>query len=239
MRQGGMRQTTENRGTAMVAKGRTWSRPDQGLPPRSGPYQSRFTGAIMASAPPTVSPPGTFPRICKAWFGDKPCIRHTLAKGLCPTHWSRQRKGLDLNAPLLRITTCTARWGNDPCTRKTKHETGLCFVHRKRLKKGTPLNAPHGRQKSFCSAAIGGGQYCGRPVRGSGLCSGHYARLRKDKPVDGPLRKMRGHGEGAIDKKRISRARRADGTPSGHGKALGTQAVARGNCSPQEWCEAR
>ena len=77
----------------------------------------------MASAPPTVSPPGTFPRICKAWFGDKPCIRHTLAKrSVSHPLASRQRKGLDLNAPLLRITTCTARWGNDPCTRKTKHD---------------------------------------------------------------------------------------------------------------------
>jgi hypothetical protein len=70
------------------------------------------------------------------------CQREILAKGLCPGHYQRHRKGLEVNVPLRdfkpnRFTMCTVEGCDLPHDSK-----GLCNAHYMRQKLGIPFDGP-------------------------------------------------------------------------------------------------
>lgn len=70
------------------------------------------------------------------------CERNVLARNLCPGHYQRQRKGLDVNVPLRdfkpnRFKNCTIEGCDLPHDSK-----GLCQAHYARQKLGIPLDQP-------------------------------------------------------------------------------------------------
>ena len=109
------------------------------------------------------------------------CDRLSFAKGLCKTHYTQQRRGMELkplkkqrNAP--RTTTCIFVG----CARVTSNATwGLCSGHTKQVKtKGVLRPLKEMNVYSNCTF-----EDCGKPHSGRGLCVGHYTQWRAGKPL--------------------------------------------------------
>lgn len=72
------------------------------------------------------------------------CTRTPVAKGLCHSHWSRSRKGLDLEAPWRGKDpneVCSIEW----CDRLS-YAKALCKEHYRRQREGRPLDTPWRRR---------------------------------------------------------------------------------------------
>ncbi len=109
------------------------------------------------------------------------CGRPLLAKGLCQTHYSMQRRG----EPLRAIKYQHKPWANkfcafDGCGLYARAK-GLCPSHREQQKIGIELKplGPGARNRDkICEFPE-----CPRPVAGIGYCQGHYRQKRLGKQL--------------------------------------------------------
>ena len=103
--------------------------------------------------------------------------------GWCNAHYIRQRKGMDMDAPVKARNegrSCSQAGCQGPA-----RAGGLCSMHAQRLRNGKDLDAPpqqpaKGRKCNY--------NKCGRPVIGIGLCSAHYQRNMKGTDMDAPIK---------------------------------------------------
>jgi len=86
-------------------------------------------------------------RYCELRLGDRRCGRPIHSAGMCALHWSRERSGLDLNAP-------AAAWAKpvEECSRPDcdfpAYARGMCNAHYQRLRKGQSLDEPIKRKNA-------------------------------------------------------------------------------------------
>lgn len=115
------------------------------------------------------------------------CQSPASGKGLCATHYARDRKGQDLSAPI-RTKLPAAICQHPPCDRPAQN-AGWCGAHYQRIRNGRDMDAPilTKRQNEGRTCRYEG---CGLPAVTSGYCNAHYLRDRRGQPMDAPIRKF-------------------------------------------------
>lgn len=112
------------------------------------------------------------------------CDGTSLAKGMCEAHYARSRRGIPLDAPMIRNS------GIDRCTRpgcdRPYATKGYCTLHYERVKYGRDLDAPI---REPWANPICRHPNCERVRDGSGgFCKTHYDRFRHKRDMDAPMR---------------------------------------------------
>ncbi len=110
------------------------------------------------------------------------CDLPTKSAGWCNAHYIRQRKGMDMDAPV-KARNKGISCSQDGCQQPARAK-GLCSMHAQRLRHGRDLDAPaqqpaKGKKCNY--------NQCGRPVAGNGWCNAHYLRMRNGKDMDTPI----------------------------------------------------
>lgn len=67
------------------------------------------------------------------------CPREAIAKGLCRLHWDRRRRGVDMNAPLIKNVTREGPCLIDGCP-APRFARGYCLEHHRLLRAGLPYD---------------------------------------------------------------------------------------------------
>jgi hypothetical protein len=98
------------------------------------------------------------------------CTYQAHTKGMCSTHYTRMRKGMDLAAPIRRranahnVGRCTV----DECPEGRQYR-GMCSMHYSRWRKHG--DALRGHRRGICTI-----EACGAPAQARKLCPSHYQR---------------------------------------------------------------
>ena len=124
------------------------------------------------------------------------CERLIHAKCLCKRHYSRERFGISLDAPIGSLSERSGRRARVPSGTLCKYEGcdmthyshGYCNLHYQRSRAGVPLGKSLPARNGCGCLVIG----CEGTSVTRGYCSRHYGRIKKGLPMDvGKLDTMR------------------------------------------------
>ena len=103
------------------------------------------------------------------------CTRPLKAKGLCSTHWWRDKHGKSMQVDKLRRSksTCSV----EGCSRETKG-AGLCGMHYHRMRKNGEVGSAVPKRRIGINEGQCSARQCEKPAAIMGLCSVHYRRER-------------------------------------------------------------
>lgn len=104
----------------------------------------------------------------------KICGKGVVAKGLCPTHYSKERRASLrlLSTPAVRQYVNLGKFC-DVCSQPA-HSRGMCYLHYRRFHEGRPLEL--GRMKNAGLSCV----KCKDPAYCRGLCLKHYNKSRRN-----------------------------------------------------------
>ncbi len=124
------------------------------------------------------------------------CERLVQARGYCPAHYQRHRKGLEMSTSVaVRAPAGSKMCQQSNCDRVVKAK-GYCDIHYRRVKSGVDMGAPI-KQKlpnGVYDGAVCKHLGCDRPVRTQGWCNAHHIRHLRGKSMDEPVREIAKHG---------------------------------------------
>lgn len=107
------------------------------------------------------------------------CERPKRYKGYCKAHYSRSRRGTDMDMPIREMNPYRP-CGLDGCGRPY-FSTGYCQFHWHRARNGVPLDSPPRQQlKQIYLCSIDG---CDKPAHCKSYCEMHYVRSKKGLPM--------------------------------------------------------
>lgn len=112
------------------------------------------------------------------------CPRLAVRKGLCRTHYTWQRLGKPLDAPIREYSRSSTGICSVPECGEPFLAKDLCSTHYARMKKGLPLDVPLMVVLDHPGTCAMEG--CDKPYRQHGLCNGHRIRASRGLPMDAP-----------------------------------------------------
>jgi hypothetical protein len=122
------------------------------------------------------------------------CNRIEHSRGLCCTHYTRQRIGKDLNDPVqIHVANEGLPCSINGCDRMAKFKT-MCPMHYQRAKMGMDMHKPRvvkGINEGKCTVPG-----CERGQQNSGMCTMHYQRKHLGLNISMDAPKQRGCGPG-------------------------------------------
>ena len=137
------------------------------------------------------------------------CDKPQRAKGLCPMHYYRARRGTDMDAPPKfsgpeNGDECSWPGCDKPPVAKRGGD-GLCSAHRWRKANGKDMDAPI-EPRMVAMGRTCTVDWCDRPVAWGGLCRAHAVRKQRGKDMDTPFKTAKGQSPAAQYPKVLARA---------------------------------